>query len=220
MEDYTKSILILDHEMEFYNNELENLEKNNYQTVIIDPNHFLESESFNILSYAKKIYDKGDIDSALDMVEHISKIIFSNKDVSDPFWDNQASDLFVGTTIALFENEKEVCLENVFDAINNYLEYNSDNIIVNRYLHSIYEAAPETKRSIFSLCTAKLKVYCTRQSLNKLFGSNSFNINNDKTAIIVVKSEKYALGPIMAQMIFTSIKDIIEYESLDFEIRE
>lgn len=215
------NFIICDNTKEFYLNKYEELKNNGYQVITLDITNYIDTETFNVLEYPYQLYQEGKKDLAIDIVENISKIIFYDSKLDDPFWNDMSSDLFIGTTLGLFEQKNKPTLASVYDFINSKTEIKTDDVIINRYLKSIYEAATETKLSIYSMALYYLKTLVTREFINKLLGSTSFDYHKlaEKTAIIIINyDEKTAYSKITNIFVETLKAIIINEEFPKYEV--
>lgn len=194
--DAKENIFIIDAKEEYINKYYDKLKEKNYNIVVINLRDLSKSEGWNPLEYPYSLYKKGNIDATLDYLEEMAQIIFYKKEDYDPYWANTASDFFVGVTLALFE-----------DGASDEINFNSINAIFNgvdkhigrtdyttEYLKSkginsqayIYSAstimAPrDTKASILSVATQRIKPFVSREKLTHMINKTTFSLDNVDT---------------------------------------
>lgn len=197
--DNNESLIICDINQKYLNGFYKKLKDNDYNIKIIDFRKTTDTEFFNLLTIPYKLYKCGKVNKAMDMLEALGEHIITNKSAIDPFWDNSAKSLFVGTCIALFNDaeEKEINLNSVMEIIRlfevdnyakEYFESKKDIKEIFLNVESIIYAPRETRGGIISVLRQKLGLITSRETLSKVLSSNSINIDelrNKKTAIFI-----------------------------------
>ncbi len=196
----------------------EDLDKEKYNTVVINLADPKNSDGYNPLTIPYKFYTEGDINHATDFLETIGHYLFANETVSpntDPFWQNSATSLFIGLALYMFEKEKKLitisdinALSNNLDEVEKYLKSDSKSPIIDTYLSGIIFAPTETKASILSVFKQYIRLFASREGLNKIMEKNTFDIESiqkDKTAIFIIsdyQSYSKKLIPLMFDQMF------------------
>ena len=181
----------------------EDLNKENYNTIVINFADPSNSDGFNPLEVPYKLYKEGKKDQATDFLENIGRYLFANETVNlnvDPFWQNSATSLFVGLVLYKFEKEdKLITLNDINELVNNldevgdYLKSEDKSLVINTYLSGILFAPTETKASILSVFKQYIRLFASRESLTKLMTKNTFDmgsIQKEKTAIFIISDHK------------------------------
>lgn len=196
-----ESLLVNDIKGELYNQLKEELDKQNYNTLVINLDNTLKSDRFNILTIPYTLYKDGNKDKAIEILDNIAYYFCApeRKNNSDPFWTNSACSLFTGLALYIFENEKE---ENI--SINRIFELSTEFDKITDYINTIKKSSPiyinlspialapaETKGSIISVFGQQLKLFVTKEELSKVLSDEVLDINkiiNSKTAIFVISN--------------------------------
>ena len=194
-----ESFILNDVKGEIYELLKEDLDKNNYNTIVINLSDPTNSANFNPLSLAEKLYKEGKKDQASDILESIGTYLFRGEKYdpnSDPFWRNSATSLFIGLVLYQFENGVDnVTLNSTaelldnFDEVEKYYKETSKFVTSAKYLASIVLAPTETKGSIISVFSQSIRLFTTREQLSELMSKTSFdmeNIQKDKTALFII----------------------------------
>ena len=221
-----ESLLILDPREEYINKYYNLLKKNNYNVIILNLKDLDKGDSWNPLSYPYNLYKKQEKDKALDYIKSITKEIFGNNaNNSDPFWELSVSDLFIGTTLGLFEDgkEEEINLKSIDFMINgfnvrfggknylaNYFENKDKKSLAYTYAIGTVSSEGNTKLDIFATFKQRLGAYVFNEKLNMWSSRTTFNFDdilNKKTAIFVIghNENQYSnsLVPIFIDQLFT-----------------
>lgn len=219
-----ENLLILDNKNEYFGTFKSELDKNNYNTLVLNLDDAYKSNSFNPLMLPYKYYKEGNRDKVVEMIKELGLEIFkTDNHYSDPFWENSAADYFMALVLILFKEGKE---EEINLGSIQVMVSKSDNIT--KYfdsldvLDSIYIAgsttvyAPsDTRGSILSVMKQRLNEFCVREMLlNNLLG-NDIDLSNikDKTAIFIIGNEKInRLGNILIdELVNVSIDNNIKF---------
>ena len=195
-----ESLLINDPQGEIYQKTANEFKNRNYKTILLDFNESIYGNYWNPLKLAYDLYQSGNTDKAVDLIENIGISLFSNdaKNI-DPFWANSASSLFTG--IALYLCQKANAEVMTINEINNYAtklmkkeesqklieEIGTDNSIYH-YLSGILLAPTDTKGSIYSVFSQNIKSFTSRKNLSSTLSKSDFeikNISKEKTVIYI-----------------------------------
>ncbi|MGN1342290.1 MAG: type IV secretory system conjugative DNA transfer family protein [Bacilli bacterium] len=211
------------------------LKKNNYNIIVLDYANLEKGNHYNILSFPYYLYNNGNKDKAILLLEDIGYyLIHDDDDTSDSFWEKSARDYFVGLTLYLFETikEEEINLNSVFNLSNKIFkgEDDLDKIIMEKinnnssayqFLSSTLFAPKETSGGIIATFSQKVKKFVSREKLSNMMATSDFdikNIGNDKNAIFVISGTSNCsndLAEILLNQIFYSI-DIYGNKSTRF----
>ena len=180
----------------------EDLNKHGYNTIVINLGDPTNSNFYNPLKMPHDLYKNGNRDQAMELLENIAYYLLSEKksNNSDPFWENSAINYFTGLALYLFEkSNEEVTLNSILDLsteINSSKEKLeaikseiANNQSANINLIGILQAPVETRGSIISVFSQKIKLYVSRQNLSNMMSKTDFDMIeaiNGKTAIFIV----------------------------------
>ena len=198
-----ESFILHDVNGEIYEKLKDNLEKDGYNTIVLNISDPGESKnSFNPLTLPYELYKNGKTDIAIDLLEKVGYYFCASENNSaDPFWAESAISLFTGLALYLFEqgDEEKININGIFELSSNFEEVEemvknmskSSSIYIN--LASIVLAPTETKGSILAVFKQNIRLYVVRELLSKLMSNTDFdlkNIQKDKTAIFIVTNNK------------------------------
>lgn len=197
--DNGESLIITDVNSEYLNSFYNKLVENDYNIKIINYGEYENTDFFNLLTIPYNLYKKGEVNKAMDMLSTLGEHIIKEENASDPFWDNSAISLFIGATLALFNDgsEEEINLNSVMEILRlfeiddyaiNYFESKKDIREIFLNVEPIIYAPKETKGGIISVLRQKLGLITSREILSKVLANNSINIdeiNNGKCAIFI-----------------------------------
>ena len=221
-----ENILIIDSKEEYYKTYIDELEKLDYEVIVLNFRDASRSSMWNPLEYPYDLYLKGKKDLAIELITKIGKILFNDDSSSDPFWSNSANDFFTGIVLGLFEDAKreEINLSSVFAILNSDKKI-KDYYLINKYFNLKDKNEPaylsasgtvfapkETRASILSVAKQKLKPYVLRYSLTNMLSKNSIDFDkliNKRTAIFIITKDESLdvnlLAPIFINNLFTLI---------------
>ena len=84
-----ENLLILDNKNEYFGTFKSELDKNNYNTLVLNLDDAYKSNSFNPLMLPYKYYKEGNRDKVVEMIKELGLEIFkTDNHYSDPFWEN------------------------------------------------------------------------------------------------------------------------------------
>lgn len=221
-----ESIVINDIKGEIYDVVSEDLKMQDYNTIILDLENPNKGNCYNPLKLAKDLYRSGNKDKALELIDNIAYYLLSEKPTSDrdPFWENSTINYFTGLALYLFENnrDKEITINDIFDLST---EINFDKNGITKLLSNIDKksviymnlagtllAPSETKGSIISVFSQKLKHYVSSERLTKMMSTTDFDITkitDEKTAIFIIHGNQVsasALVPLIINQIYYSVE--------------
>lgn len=201
-----ESFIVPDPKGDLYENTAVYAEKS-HKVYKIDFRHIFESMCWNPLCAPYELYASGDPvkkQVAIEMLDQLAHMLYST-DVKDPFWPEQARDLFLGVCYALFENaEKEqVSMAGIHQFITkgderfgggtylkefiNHLPPESNAALL---LRSYATTASETAGGIRSSCLGPLNMFARSEGLVEMLGHDDLQINSldgeTPTAIYII----------------------------------
>ena len=197
-----ESVIVNDPKGELYGRCAENFKRRGYNVIALDFEDARYGNAWNPLRVAYDLYNNDKRDKAIKSLEDIGYYLFydaKEKD-SDPFWINSTINYFVGLTLYLFENAdiNETNLYSIFQ-LSNYLNKNDNgkkfidkldqNSLIYMNLVGTLKAPAETKGSILSVFTQKIKKYLSREDLTNMLCSSDFEINKigtQPTALFII----------------------------------
>lgn len=199
-----ENLFILDCKEEYLNKYYSLLKENNYNIIILNLRDLEKSNNWNPLDYPYQLYKEGYKDKAQEYLEKISKELYNDKDL-DSFWSNNASSVFTGVCLSLFEDakENEINLNSVYNVLNmegNGIDYLTEYFNMKDKTSSAYICASttvmsprDTKGGILSTAKEKLGTYVSREILSKFLSKTTINMNDlvdKKSAIIFVARDE------------------------------
>ena len=187
-----ESFIINSKSKKLYDEYSSSLKENGYQVICLNFADPVDSDSFNILELAYQLYKSGNYDKAVSIIKNIGYYIFNdNSKKLDSFWSNSATDLFVGTTLYLFEKEDKIDLNMIRHSAETLkLEDIDKNSIMYNFLSGVLGAPNDTKGGIIATFNQKFNLIATKETLCKILSNSSFDLKsilNEKTAIFMVE---------------------------------
>ena len=215
----SESFIVNDHAGELFN-EFSGMAKNNgYKVQVINFRDMSKGNNYNPLYIPYNLYKKGNIDSAIELIENVGYNLMSdfNQTEADPFWENSAINLFTGLALYLFEkaNIEEININSIvnlsyrIDDIKNEIKDNKTSVIYT-YLSPIFDAPKDTYGSILAVFKQKLAIM-SRESISKLLCNNNIDlesIKKDKTAIFIISDGNFS--SIVMPMILNQVYNIVK----------
>ena len=220
-----ESMVVNDCKGELYDYCADILLKNGYKVIALNFENAKTGNSWNPLTLPYQLFKEGELDKAYELVEDLGYyLLFDAKDKNqDPFWFNSARDYFVGLVLYLFKNAKEaeINLLSVNQLHNDLHEGKKSQEFLNKIDKSsnIYanligtlNAPAETKGSIFSVFTQRIKKYIARELLSNMLSVSDFdikNIGNEKTAVFLISGQNSfceSLIPLFVNQVVDSIE--------------
>lgn len=233
-----ESMIISDPKAEIYARTAEFLKNKGYCLTVINLRNPSIGHAWNPLSVPYVFYKSGDIDRAYEFANDVAfNLTQVEKDLSDPFWDNSAGDLFFGLSILLFKyvfnNGLPDEYVNLYNLIrlrrylfqdknstkvnDNYLSelINSDEIIAGS-LSGTITAPDKTKTSILSTFDEKLRCFILQPSLLEMLSNNTVDLHSSckKKFVIylIIPDEKTTYHKLVSLFIKQSYEHLI-YEA-------
>lgn len=229
-----ESIVINDPKGELYGKCAENLKKRGYNVIVLDFDDSKYGNAWCPLRSAYDLYNSDKRDKAIKSLEDIGYYLFydaKEKD-SDPFWINSTINYFVGLALYLFENAKadEANLSSIFQLSNNlnrdgnaakFLDKIDENSLIYMNLVGTLKAPTETRGSILSVFTQKIKKYISREDLTNMLGYSDFDMKKigiEPTALFVVSGVSNYCDNLIPLLINQIIDAVDIYGSKDRNI--
>lgn len=202
-----ESFLSFDTKNECYETFYDVLKEKDYNIIVLNFRDAEKSDGWNPLDRAYSEYKEGNRDNAFELLEQVSKVIFPGEETADPFWVNTARDYFTGVCLALFDDAKknEINLNsvNVFTTVgeensvgkktyvDEYFNAKESSSLAYISASSTIIAPPDTKGSILSIFKQKLRLFVSKEGLNRLLSETTFNYKdiNEKPTAIFIKSK-------------------------------
>lgn len=229
------NLLIFSDDTTYYNKFKKTLDLNDYNTLVLNLDESMNSDSYNPLLLPYHFYKNGYKDKAVDLINDLANEIFkSDKNDADPFWANSAVDYFTTLTLILFREGKEeeinlgsiqamsILSEKKLDNTSVIRKYfDSLDIIDNIYMigSQVLYSPTETRESIISVMKQKLNFFCAREVLLNNLCGNKINLANlqNKTAIFIIGNDKLnRIGNILVdQLCELNIQFSYYFDSLD-----
>ena len=221
-----ESLVINDPKSELYEKCASKAKEEGYKVVLLDFDTSKYGNNWNPLEYIYKNYKENNHDLSIKLLEDLGYYLFidENENNSDPFWINTTIDYFTGLVLYLFENakEEEINLQSIYN-LSNYLNIkgNSEKFIekldkskeVYLNVSGTLCAPPETRGSILSVFSQKIKRYISRTDLINMICNNEFKIEDfykEKTIIFI----KCGITGVSHRLIPLLITQLIECANL------
>ena len=209
-----ESMIILDTKDE-YSNMFDN---SNYEVIKFSLNDFENSIGYNLIYRIECLYNDGNIDDAIELVEYIGNIIFKTVDAVDPFWDNSAKNLFISIVLYLLENKKHLNMKEILavslNEMDDFIKYVNDQDILKTISilgTPIIKAPTETRGGILSVFNQKMGLFAYRPNLLELICTNNKIEYKDKNQVIIFSNKDMKCFPntILEIVMLDIIKDIL-----------
>ena len=198
-----ESILVNDPKGELYNHCANKAIEEGYNVILLDFDTSKYGNNWNPLEFIYNNYKNNNHDLAIKLLEDLGYYIFidEKENNADPFWINTSIDFFIGLALYLFENAKaeEINLQSLYN-LSNYLNTkgNSEKFIdkldkskeVFLNVSGTLCAPSETRGSILSVFSQKIRRYISRTDLVNMICNNEFKVEDffNKKTIIFIKS--------------------------------
>lgn len=227
-----ENLCILDSKEEYLYTYYDRLLDKGYNTIIINLREPLKSVGFNPLNYPYHLYKDSKDDRCLDILKNIGNSLFYENNNSDPFWNNSASDYFVGLALCLFDDASEEEIN--FNSINSLLNYKNKKIekyikLKDRKSKAYLSISPivlapgETKGGILTIAREKIKDLIIKDSLGNLLSKTTFDYNvlkKNKNAIFIIgKDEDLSLSritPVIIEELYYILLDLKNDKKYNF----
>lgn len=234
-----ESLVINDPKSELYEKCASKAKEEGYKVVLLDFDTSKYGNNWNPLEYIYKNYKENNHDLSIKLLEDLGYYLFidENENNSDPFWINTTIDYFTGLVLYLFENakEEEINLQSIYN-LSNYLNIkgNSEKFIENLdkskevYLNvsGTLCAPPETRGSILSVFSQKIRRYISRTDLVNMICNNEFKIEDfykEKTIIFIksgITGISHRLIPLLVTQLIECANLIRNKERINFLLDE
>ena len=225
-----ESVVVHDGTNELYETTNKKFKENGYNVIKLNFDDAIDCNNWNPLDLPYKLYKEGNKDKAQDMIEELGFYLLDDKDDvnSDPFWTNSAINYFTGLTLYAFENESEVNLNTIrqLDELVKEQKFNIEDkfdknsgAYIN--LSGVLNAPLETRGSIISVFSQKIKKFISKENLTKMLSKSDFDITNiskEKTIIYIISgnsNNSERLIPLLISQVYYA-KD--EYSKKDGKI--
>ena len=217
-----ESVIVCPKGKDVYDVSKKMYEEKGYDIIKIDFDNLSTSSKWNILELPLKMYKEGNKDLAQDLVENVAFYLLGEKynPNQDPFWVNSAINYFTGITLYTFENKDYVTLLDVMET-NKKVADNPKEFLLNLEKDSsiyinlvgILQAPPETMGSILAVFSQKMKMFISKEGLNKMMEKTDFDMTkiSDRKTIVYLMSEENTLGnyliPLFINQVYFAKKD-------------
>lgn len=224
-----ENFLFLDSKEEYINKYYGLLKSREYNIIIINLQELDRSFGWNPLEYPYQLYKNNERDKAIEYLESISNNIFcENNDKS--FWNQSASDLFIGLSLALFEDarEEEINLNSISNIVNSnklkeYITQKDKNSIIYTCSSGTVLAPTETMGGILTTFKQQLRKIVSKDKLNNLLYKTTFDINSiskEKNAIFIINrddnKEINVISSILIKQVFQILFDSPTHPKYNF----
>ena len=216
-----ESIVVHDPKGELYKRFAKLLDRNEYDTHVLNFRDSGKGSRWNPLSTAYAHYLEGNIDKSTESIRDIAECIYGglSSKTDDIFWANTAIDYFVGLALLLRDvvEEGAFTIENIRLAHSLGDEQNGASRIINEYFNKTDKfseasvhlsgtvlAPNETRTSIHSVFSQPLSLYLQENLCDMLCESDfSFSsLGRQKTAIfLITPDERSGYNPIITTFI-------------------
>ena len=222
-----ESMIITDPKQEIYKADGQLLKDKGYKIIIINLREPQRGNSWNPLSVPYELYNSGDKDKAVELLEDLGVNIVHEEKAEDPFWENTGGDFFTGLSIALFEDAKreEININSIYrmsvaadekigthNLLSTYFSFKDSNDPAFVNANSTINAPSETKGSILSVFRTKIKIFASRENLSQMLAISDFDmrdIGHQKTAVFLClqdeKTTYHALGTIFIKQCYETL---------------
>lgn len=224
-----ESVVVHDTKNELYDATAEKFKESGYNIIKLNFDDARESNSWNPLELPNRLFKEGNVDKSQDLIEDLGFYLLNELTEvnSDPFWSNSAISYFTGLVLYLFNNEESVSLTNIKD-LDIKVQENPEEFIkgidkysnIYTYLSSILNAPPETRGSIFSVFSQKIKRYISKNNLLNILSKNDFDlslISKEKTIIYIQtgnSNNSERLMPLLISQVYYAKDEYSEKDGL------
>ena len=220
-----ESFVINDPFGELYDFTKEKLQKEGYNIAVLNFEDPSKGNKWNPLLIAQELYNGGNKAKASKLLEDIGYYLFSDKQGrkdTDPFWINSTINYFTGVSLYIFENtEKEINISSILElkeqiekeGSKEFIQKIDKNTEIYSNLSGILLAPPETRGSIMSVFSQKIKEYISKEPVRDMLSETDFNIkdiNKKPTAIFIISG----LESCSSSLIPLLLNQVIDYVSL------
>jgi len=209
-----ESMIILDTKNE-YSSIFDN---SNYEIINFNLNDLKNSAGYNPIYRVECLYNEGNIDGAIELIEFIGSILFKTMDAVDPFWDNSAKNLFISIVLYLLENKKHLSIKEILyvslNKMDDFIKYVNEQDILKTISilgTPIIKAPTETRGGILSVFNQKIGLFAYSPKLLELICINKKIEYKDKGQVIIFSNKDMKCFPntILEIVMLDIIKDIL-----------
>lgn len=196
-----ENVLVQDNMGELYEHTKDMFIEKGYKVIKLDFNNTTESTKWNPFDLPSKMYKSGNIDRAMDLIDDLAYYLLVDEHdlhVVDDFWINSVISYFTGLVLYLYESNKEVTFNSLYELDNEirkdskaFLDTLDENSKAYMNLKSTLLAPTDTKGSIFALFEQKFRRYILRSNLLEMLSNSEFDISDfskEKTIIYATSS--------------------------------
>lgn len=215
------------------------LKRLGYTLHILDFRRPRYSDSWNPLAMPFAYYQADDFDTAQELIDDIAYNIThdpkTDQSRADPYWDNSAADFLSGCILALFERGKpeEIHLKSIGAMVAasqapigstsfGVLFFKSFGMDSECYysVSGTINNAKETRASILSVLTQRLKMFVSNRALSDMLSHTSFDPKglacNKKTALFILlqdeKTTYHSLASILIKQLYEMLIKTAYYD--------
>lgn len=221
-----ESYIVVDPKGEIYSHTSCYADKQ-YNKHVIDFRHVFESEHYNPLAAAMEHFSSGDPNRkqlALEMIDNLAYTLYPVAEKSDPFWNDSARSVFIGTVYALMSlgDPKNVTLASAYQfiargeesagltkAINLFVNNLDKNSISSMLLQGYINTANDTKAGIRSSYLDGLSIFARSEGLISMLSSDDLHINDldgeKPTAIYIILPDESPIFDSIAGVICSQL---------------
>lgn len=217
-----ESIVVNDVNGDIYKRTANNFKENGYNVVVLDFDNPKYGNSWNPLELPYKLYQDGERDKALKIIEDLGYYLFTDiTDTMDSYWINTSIDYFCGLTLYLIENasKDQINLRSVFalatelqneETAKRFLKEIGKNNQIYYNVSGTLETPIETRAGIISTFIQKIKVFISRDNLSNMMLKSDFdilNVTDEKTIVYIISgisSYSNSLIPLFVSQVFES----------------
>ncbi len=222
--DNNENVIVYDTKVEYLNEYYDKLIKKGYQVNIINLRNLNYSDGWNPLENPYYYFKSGMKDKAEELLDNLGHILYPDNEHTDPFWTNTSSNLFVGLSLALFEDGKDDEIN--LNSVNTFITVGEEKTGVNKkYLDEYFKAkdktsssynnvsptiiAPvDTRASILSVAEKPLSKLVGNEQVSSLLSKSTFSFHDlteKKMAIFVIGKPESKNINVISEMFFNQI---------------
>lgn len=231
-----ESFLVTDSKYEILNYIGEEIIQNKYKLCVFNLRDHKYSSTWNPLEEPYAFFKQGEFNSCVSQLFDLADEIFDASDVKDDFWISSAKDFFVGLSLILFEDckdVKEINFKSLYYFAIKGDERFGGNTLLKEYVKlrnkDIFDTAAscvnvtlnspsDTRGGIISTYLQHLRIFDKYHILSKELGRSDFSISdvhNKKVAIILqYPDEKSSTNKIISLFIRQIFKEIVSFRTL------
>ena len=209
----SESVVINDSSNELYETTKDDFKKNGYKIIKLNFDEAIDTNSWNPFDLVERLYAEKDFDSASEELENIGYYLLNGVEEknADPFWINSAISYFVGISLYLLENKKELNIDSIHE-IDGIIKENPDKFLKSldktaaSYINlSCTLLAPnDTRMSIIAVFNNKFNLFIAKENLKKLLTKSDFDISklsSEKTVVFIKSGKSKASGNLLSLFI-------------------